>query len=162
MGWWLNPLFRYLWGDAKPFNGLEKFCSNNQMIVNETKTKMLCFGKQITSNVYFNIKLIETDDHYQYLGNVVRSVRTCNQDIFSRNLTYLCKQSRKALSIYVKRLNVLAPYHQRLCFICLMHWCALFWPTVAMFGDSICLALIFSTESSWIMPVYFPCKMYTL
>ena len=32
---------------------------------------MLCFGKQITSNVYFNNKLIEKDDHYKYLGNVV-------------------------------------------------------------------------------------------
>ena len=62
------------------------------MIVNETKTKVLCFGGRTAPNVYFNNKLIERDDHYKYLGNVVRSVVKCNQDIFSENLAYLCAQ----------------------------------------------------------------------
>ena len=35
--------FRYHRGGQSLLNGLEKFCSNNQMIVNETKTKALCF-----------------------------------------------------------------------------------------------------------------------
>ena len=97
-------------------NGLEKFCSNNQMVVNETKTKMLCFGKQISSNVYFNKKLIEKDDHYKYLGNVVRSVRRCNQDIFSRNFTHLCDQSRKALFNLHKKIKCLGSLPPKIMF----------------------------------------------
>ena len=78
-------------------NDLEKFCSNNQMIVNKTKTKVLCFGGRTAPNVYFNNKLIERDDHYRYLGNIAGSVVQCNQDIFSENFAYLCDQARKAL-----------------------------------------------------------------
>ena len=55
------------------------------------------FRWTVAPNVYFNNKLIERDDHYKYLGNVVRSVVKCNQDIFSENCAYLCDQSRKAL-----------------------------------------------------------------
>ena len=97
MGRWYNSIFRYHKGTPNLLNGLEKFCSNNQMIVNETKTKVLCFGGRTAPNVYFNNKLIERDDHYKYLGNVVRSFVKCNQDIFSENFAYLCDQSRKAL-----------------------------------------------------------------
>ena len=91
-------------------------------IVNKTKTKMLCFGKQITPNVYFNNMFIEKDDHYRYLGNEVRSVRKCNQDIFFRNFTHLSDQSRKALFNLRKKIKCL--------------------------GYSISLALIFSIKSS--------------
>ena len=44
---------------------------------------------------------------YKYLCNVARSVRKCNQDIFSRNFTYLCDQSRKALFNLRKKMKCL-------------------------------------------------------
>ena len=69
-------------------NGLEKFYSNNEMIVNETKTNVSCFGIRIAPKVYFNNDLIERDDHYKYFGNVVQSVVKCNQHIFSENFAY--------------------------------------------------------------------------
>ena len=71
-------------------NDLEKFCSNDKMIVNETKTNVLCFGRRIAPKVYFNNDF-ERDDHYEYFGNVLQSVVKCNRDIFSENL-YLCDQ----------------------------------------------------------------------
>ena len=52
---WADDLILYsdtCEGMKSLLNGLEKFCSNNQMVVNETKTKILCFGKEITSNVF--------------------------------------------------------------------------------------------------------------
>ena len=115
-------------------NGLEKFCSNNQMIVNETKTKVLCFGGRTAPNVYFNNKLIERDHHYKYLGNVVRSVVKCNQDIFSENFAYLCDQSRKALFNIRRKISVWVPCLRQLCSTYMMHWYAPFWLMVAMFG----------------------------
>ena len=53
-----NVVARLLWADdsilfsdtgsslQKQFNGLHKFCANNHMIVNEAKSKLMCFGKQ--------------------------------------------------------------------------------------------------------------------
>ena len=56
-----------LWGDdlilysdtpsglQKQLNGLLKFCSNNKIIVNEIKTKSMCFGTNGNLNVFFKI-----------------------------------------------------------------------------------------------------------
>ena len=63
-------------GIQKQLDGLKKFCENNRMIVNETKTKVMAFGKKNNCNVYFNDKQIEQVAEYKYLGNIVRSVRT--------------------------------------------------------------------------------------
>ena len=91
------------------------------MIVNETKTKVLCFGKQIEPKVYFNKKLIENTDHYKYLGNVVRSVHKSNQDIFANNFKYLCDQSRKALFSIRRKVKCLGSLPATVSFIYLMH-----------------------------------------
>ena len=53
-------------------NGLHKFCSNNQMIVNETKTKVMCFGKTVKPELYFNNNEIQHVEQYKYLGNIIR------------------------------------------------------------------------------------------
>ena len=37
------------------------------MIVNETKTKIICFGRPIKCNVHFNGKIIEQVESYKYL-----------------------------------------------------------------------------------------------
>ena len=41
-------------GLQKQLDGLKLFCANNKMIVNETKTKLLVFGKDYSGNKSFN------------------------------------------------------------------------------------------------------------
>ena len=84
-------------GLQKLLNGLQKFCHNNHMVVNETKIKVMCFGKPLNPNVYFNGKSIKLVETYKYLGNIIRSVHRCNQDIFADNYQYLSDQARKAI-----------------------------------------------------------------
>ena len=57
MGRW--PYTDSLRGLQKQLDGLKSFCADNHMIVNETKSKVMCFGKQTELNVYFNDKKIE-------------------------------------------------------------------------------------------------------
>ena len=66
------------------------------MIVNETKSQVMCFGKQTELNVYFHGKKIEQVSTYKYLGNIVKCISTKQQNIFSENYQYLCDQARKA------------------------------------------------------------------
>lgn len=86
-------------GIQKQLEGLKKFCMNNQMIVNETKTKVMTFGKRCECKVYFNGKRIEQVEEYKYLGNVVKSIQTNKQDIFSRNYPYLCDKANRAMFV---------------------------------------------------------------
>ena len=74
-------------GIQKQLQGLQRFCANNHMIVNETKTKIICFGRPIKCNVHFNGKIIEQVESYKYLGNVIRSVQRCDQDVI---ITIIC------------------------------------------------------------------------
>ena len=69
-------------GLQKQWNGLYKFCANNHMIVNEAKSKVMCFGKQSQFNVSFNDKEIEQVWRYKYLGNIIRRIDKPTQDIF--------------------------------------------------------------------------------
>ena len=55
-------------GLQKQWNGLLKFCSNNKIIVNELKTKSMCFGTDKNLNVFFSGKPIEQVNQYKYLG----------------------------------------------------------------------------------------------
>ena len=75
------------------------------MIVNETKTKVMTFGKKNNCNVYFNDKQIEQVAEYKYLGNIVRSVRTDKQDIFSPNYTYLRDRANRAIFLVSRKLR---------------------------------------------------------
>ena len=84
-------------GLQKLLNGLQKVCHNNHMVVNETKTKVMCFGKPLNLDVYFNGKSIKLVETYKYLRNIIRSVHRCNQDIFEENYQYLSDQARKAI-----------------------------------------------------------------
>ena len=67
------------------------------MIVNGTKTKIMCFGKPVRCELYFNGKIIEKVEAYKYLGNIIRSVQRCDQDVNAANYYYLCDHSRKAI-----------------------------------------------------------------
>ena len=84
-------------GLQKLLNGLHKFCHNNHMVVNETKTKVMCFGKQLDPDLYFNGKPIKQVATYEYLGNTIRYINRCNQDLFAENCQYLSDQARKAI-----------------------------------------------------------------
>ena len=92
-------------GIQKQLDGLKKFCENNRMIVNETKTKVMTFGKKNNCNVYFNDKQIEQVVEYKYLGNIVKSVRTDKQDIFSPNYTYLRDRANRAIFLVSRKLR---------------------------------------------------------
>ena len=83
-------------GLQKQLNGLYTFCANNHMIVNEAKSKVVCFVKQAQFCVSFNHKEIEQVDRYKYLGNIIRRVDRHQQDIFADNYKYLCEQASKA------------------------------------------------------------------
>ena len=72
-------------GLQEQLNGLQEFCSNNLMIVNELKTKVLAFGTQLKANVHFNGKHIEQVDNYKYLGNILTAVQSNKGYIFSLN-----------------------------------------------------------------------------
>ena len=108
-------LYTFFWfphGLQKQLDDLKSFCADNHMIVNETKSKVMCFGKQTEPNVYFNDKKIEQVSRYKYLGNIVKWISTKQQDILSENCQYLCDQARKA-SFGVRRktrtIGILSP-----------------------------------------------------
>ena len=67
------------------------------MIVNETKTKVVCFGKPVGCEVYFNGKIIEQVETYKNLGNIIYLVQRCDQDVYAANYHYLCDQSLQAI-----------------------------------------------------------------
>ena len=92
-------------GIQKQLYGLKKFCENNKMIVNETKTKVMAFGKKNNCNVYFNYKQIEQVVEYKYLGNIVKSLRTDKQYIFSPNYTYLRDTANRAIFLESRKLR---------------------------------------------------------
>ena len=84
-------------GLQKQLDGLLKFCSKNKIIVNETKTKVMCFGTTENFQVFFNKKLIEQVDQYKYLGVIVRSINKTNQDLFYSNYRFISDKSQKAI-----------------------------------------------------------------
>ena len=92
-------------GIQKQLDGLKKFCENNRMIVNETKTKVMTFGKKNNCKVFFNDEQIEQVAEYKYLGNIVRFVRTDKQDIFSPNYTYLRDRAIRAIFLVSRKLR---------------------------------------------------------
>ena len=55
------------------------------MIVNETKTKVMCFGKYTEIQVKYNGVLVEHVNQCKYLGSILTSVKKQNQDVFANN-----------------------------------------------------------------------------
>ena len=97
-------------GLQKQLNGLYTFCANNRMIVNETKSKVMCFGTQSQFNISFNDKDIEQVGRYKYLGNIIRRIDKPTQDIFADNYKYLSDQARKAMFCAKWNFGVLPPH----------------------------------------------------
>ena len=106
-----------LWGDdlilfsdtveglQRQLIGLQKFCSHNKIIVNETKTKCMCFGTVDNFDVHFNGKLIEQVPRYKYLGTIVRCTKRINQNIFQKVHHLYVTNLEKLYLNYRKKLN---------------------------------------------------------
>ena len=86
-----------LHGIRMQLKGLAKFCSNNQMLVNELKTKIMCFGRPENIKLEFNGKLIEQVSEYKYLGCIIKSIQRANADPLALNYKYICDLARKAI-----------------------------------------------------------------
>ena len=66
-------------GLQRQLNGLFKFCSRFQMVVNQTKTKVMVFGKgsKNTNNFTFNGEQLEIVKEYKYLGVII--IKQCTK-----------------------------------------------------------------------------------
>ena len=87
-------------GLQKQLDGLLKFCSKNKIIVNETKTKVMCFGTNENFQVFFNKnlsnKLINTNILVLLFVRLTKRTKTCSLVITGSFLT----SPRKLCSIW--------------------------------------------------------------
>ena len=84
-------------GIKKQLSGLQKFCSDNYMIINELKTKVMCFGCDEKIDIEFNGNKIEQVNKYKYVGCIIQSVTCAKSDVFVMNYDFLRDKARKAL-----------------------------------------------------------------
>ena len=110
-------IMHILWGDdliifsdsvdglQKQLNGLQKFCSQNKIIVNETKTKSMGVGMAGQFTVYYNRNVINQVEEYKYLGTIIRPIKRWNQDVFYKKYSFICDKSRKAIFGLQKKLK---------------------------------------------------------
>ena len=93
-------------GSQTQLEGLFKLCSDNMIIVNEMKTKVVVYGSASRNiQIKFDYKILDRVDQYKYLGNLVKSVKKCNEDIFGENSQYLCSKARQAIFASFKHLK---------------------------------------------------------
>ena len=114
-----NILVHFLWADdlfvisntvaglQKQIDGIYKFASENQIVVNEIKTKCMGFGDTKPFKVYFNGCQIDHVVRYKYLGNIIKSTRRVKDDALGENYKYLCNQARTALFGMYKKPQIL-------------------------------------------------------
>ena len=84
-------------GLQRQLNGLQKFCSQNKIIVNETKTKFMDLGMAGQFAAYYNGNNIRQVEEFKYLDTIIRSKKRWNQDVFDK--------SRKAIFGLQKKLK---------------------------------------------------------
>ena len=61
-------------GAHKQLKGLELFSRKKQTVVNNLKTKVMLFGKQLDLYLTYKGNIIEQVGHHEYLDNNIRSV----------------------------------------------------------------------------------------
>ena len=88
-------------------DGLFNFCKNNQMIVNEMKTKSMIFGAHEKINIIYNNKSIEQVCKYKYLGIIFNSITRTNGDLFKDHREYIRGKANKAIYILLNKLKSL-------------------------------------------------------
>jgi len=85
-------------------DGLFKFCSKFQMIVNEMKTKIMIFGKKVEQqNFLFNNKSLETVENYKYLGVILNNVADLKGNMFKTMINYIAEKGFKASFATMKK-----------------------------------------------------------
>ena len=95
-------------GLQKQLDGLFRFCSDTMMIVNEMKTKVMVYGPSSKNfSLKYNGKILDIVDQYKYLGNITKSIKTWNGDMFAANYQYLCNKARQAIFALFKRVKTL-------------------------------------------------------
>ena len=105
MGRRSHPVFRQSRGSSKTIRRPPEILFKNKIIVDEAKTKVMCFGTNENFQVFFNKKLIEEVDQCKYLGVIVRSINKTNQDLFSSNNRFTSDKSQKAIFNMKKKLK---------------------------------------------------------
>ena len=84
-------------GLQEQLNGLYRFCSKYQMIVNELKTKVMIYGKHDNACSFsFNAKTLQKVEEYKYLGVIVNSTKTSKGDIFKQMWPYISEKATRA------------------------------------------------------------------
>ena len=83
-------------GLQRQLNGLQRFCENNLMIVNNLKTKAKLFGKAYEVTLTYIGNAVDVVRSYKYLGNVIQSIQKQNGDIFNNSHEYLSDKGRQA------------------------------------------------------------------
>ena len=84
-------------GLQEQLDGLFKFCSRFQMIVNELKTKVMIFGNEKDRLQFnFNNKCLEIVSEYQYLGVIINSVKTLRGNLFKEMYTYVSDKAKRS------------------------------------------------------------------
>ena len=79
--------------------------SAGKTIENKLKTKVIVFGKQIKFDLTLKGQIIKQVGHYNYLGNVVRTIQWPHGDIRRENYEYPCDKARKAIFGLLTRLR---------------------------------------------------------
>ena len=95
-------------------NGLSKFCTPNQMIVNDIKTKVMLYAKDIEIDIKLNGKTLEVVKQYKCLGTIVNSIKTFRGNVFRYHADYACQQARKAafdILNKIKQVGEIPPKH---------------------------------------------------
>ena len=95
-------------GLQKQLDGLFKFCSQFQMIVNELKTKVMIFGKQTGNPRFkFNNKYLDIVKQYKYLGCIFSESKIITGNIFRDMPEYVSEKGMKASFATLKKYSSL-------------------------------------------------------
>ena len=106
-------LLHLLWADSsgglqRQLDGLFKFVSAYQMIINELKTKIMIFGTdQRHFSFMFNNKTIGIVEEYKYLGCIFNSCINNRGNMFKEMITYSADKGLKASFAIIKKCSSL-------------------------------------------------------
>ena len=92
-------------GLRRQLNDLQKFCSENKIIVNETKTKYMGFGMAGQFAVYYNGNNIRQVEEFKYLDTITRPKKNGIKMYFTKKYSFICDKSRKAIFGLQKKLK---------------------------------------------------------
>ena len=98
----------------KQLKGLENFCSENHMVVNDVKTKFMVYGKTPEFELLLNGHRIERVKTYKSLGTILSETSSINGDIFKNNTNYLNEKAKNGIFLLkqsTKFLGNLPPVH---------------------------------------------------